>query len=113
MLISFGSALQKVRVVETHGPVGHQMPFRVDTTEITSYKGTAVVIRVYVIRGIKLAATDAGNTSDPYVICSLGEQSHKTAVCQKTLDPYFGNMFEFKVRGPMFVYVAVVDHHQW
>eukprot|EP01052_Picozoa_sp_SAG31_P001498 SAG31_NODE_50_length_30520_cov_89.906712_19_plen_161_part_00 len=93
------------------GPVLHPpLPFRVNIPEITNLRGTTVIIRIYVIRGIHLAATDPNNSSDPYVVCEYGGTRLQSAVCDNTLNPYFGKMFEFKVLQMFFQHVAAMNN---
>lgn len=39
---------------------------------------------------------DSGNTSDPLVIFRLGEQEQRSSVVYKSLNPRWGEVFEFE-----------------
>ena len=85
---TYGTLKGLVRVVENNPPDDQpELDFRVNIAEVTPHRGTKVVIRVYVIRGIKLASTDRNNLSDPYVVCKFGSETQTSAVCKQTIDP--------------------------
>lgn len=72
-----------------------------------------VIVRLYAVRAFRLRAHDSGNSSDPYVLATLGEEQGRWpqgSVCQgkrvggqpvekdpqmNNLAPYFGKVFEW------------------
>jgi hypothetical protein len=68
-----------------------------------------VTVRAYIVRAFRLTAKDAGNSSDPYVKATIdgvtgswpkghpnaGKEVEKTVI-PKTLNPYFGQVYEWK-----------------
>ena len=73
---------------------------------------TAVVVRVYCIRGIGLHSMDSGNTADPFLEVKLGADVQESPVISETLEPYFGECFEFEstLPGPSKLEIVVKDH---
>jgi hypothetical protein len=71
------------------------------------------LVRLYVVRATGLAALDGGNSSDPYLVASLGDTTFKCreSVVKGTLKPYFGQVFEFETTmpGPAELKLAVYD----
>jgi hypothetical protein len=57
-------------------------------------------LKITVIRALDLIAADQGGTSDPYVKLSIGTNNNKgqmTTVKSKTLNPVWGEAFEFEI----------------
>ncbi|KAI9207931.1 phosphatidylserine decarboxylase-domain-containing protein [Polychytrium aggregatum] len=54
-------------------------------------------LRIQIISGRNLMAKDRGGTSDPYAILKLGDQSHKTQVINKTVQPTWNASFDLIV----------------
>ncbi|KAH9824468.1 phosphatidylserine decarboxylase proenzyme 3-like [Teratosphaeria destructans] len=61
------------------------------------HRGMGLVLRVSVLKGRKLAAKDKSGTSDPYLVLTLGDAKEATSVVSKTLNPEWGQTFEFPV----------------
>ncbi len=84
-----------------------------------------VTVRAYIVRALRLTAKDAGNTSDPYAKVTLDDEvgswprGHsqagkkvEKAVVPKTLNPYFGQVYEWtrvKIPGTPALKVEVYD----
>ena len=107
----FGRVKGFVRVVDNSPGGALPVPFPIDVKEFT--RPSPFVVRLYVIRAAGLAALDGGNSSDPYLVASLGETTFKCRenVVKATLKPYFGQVFEFETTmpGPTQLKLAVYD----
>lgn len=88
-----------VTEVETDGGVG-LAPFR----DLPTPKITTCVVRVYVVRGIDLAAKDTNGRSDPYIQIHLGKKrvvNDRKNYIPESLNPTFGRSFDFTVEIPV------------
>ena len=61
------------------------------------YKGGGGTVNVEVVRASALPRADK-QSSDPYLMLSLGEQKFKTTTKKKTLDPEWNESFTFAFR---------------
>ena len=77
-------------------------------SQMLRIQSTQVYVRLYVIRGFRLVAKDAGNSSDPFVIATIDGKPGvwpkgaplsgvvaQTSV-PNTLEPYFGLVYEWR-----------------
>ena len=60
-------------------------------------------VRVYITRAKELTPRDSNGTSDPYLTVKLGTKkfSTKEKYIANELNPFFGEMFEFKCQIPI------------
>ncbi|KAI9742187.1 MAG: hypothetical protein M1818_004087 [Claussenomyces sp. TS43310] len=62
-------------------------------------KPTGLVLRIVVLRARNLAAKDKNNTSDPFLVLTLGDSRDTTQYVPKTLNPEWNHMCEMPVNG--------------
>ncbi|KAJ3054726.1 hypothetical protein HK097_000972 [Rhizophlyctis rosea] len=62
----------------------------------------SATLRVQVVEAKGLTAKDRSGTSDPFVIVKLGDQTARTSVCPKTLNPVWNATFDFTVTPVLF-----------
>ncbi|EDQ85579.1 uncharacterized protein MONBRDRAFT_34172 [Monosiga brevicollis MX1] len=63
--------------------------------EAAQYVG---MLKVYIHMARGLAARDMGGTSDPFVVCELGNSRQRTRTIQKNVNPVWNDTLQFYVR---------------
>ena len=129
--------LLKVRVAATERPETTEtrtLPFEDTSAAISAIRPCDVFVRLYAIRAFALSAKDAGNSSDPYVQATIedpdgdarvgvwpkgavvsgtdmGGKKVEISPIPNTLNPHFGQIFQWQVQlpGPP-LKVVVKDH---
>ncbi|CAG0890724.1 unnamed protein product, partial [Cyprideis torosa] len=71
--------------------------------ELPSSEPNEVLVRLYAIRARHLTPSDPGGEADPYIVvkCGKNELSSKKDYRSETLDPVFGQIFEFNTSIPV------------
>lgn len=62
-----------------------------------SHNNGNLMLKVGVIKARNLAAKDKGNTSDPYLVLTLGEAKHSTICIPKNLNPEWNETIELPI----------------
>jgi len=83
-----------------------------DMTQNPSAKEYIGLLTIHLIGGQHLAARDINGKSDPFVVFALGDQQSKSEIRKSTLQPIWGQTFQFCIASktePVFIKVYDYD----
>lgn len=69
-----------------------------------------VIVQLTIMEAKQLAALDIGGKSDPFVIVSSNNVTHRTKIKKKTLEPHWNERFLFTVKPTEKIDCLVFDH---